>query len=155
MAPRNILIPVDGSANAARAVEYADDLADVCGARIALIHVMDDAGSYRVSDELQELAHLEHVTISERDVMRSRADKILNEAATKVEKCGGDRLSRAICSGNPTDEIVRYARENGTDLIVIGSRGVSDFHGLLLGSVSHKVVQLADCPCLVVRERSE
>ncbi|MGI9387615.1 MAG: universal stress protein, partial [Methyloligellaceae bacterium] len=120
--------------------------------RIALVHVMDDAGSYRVSEELDELAHIEHGTITERDVLRSRARNILDDAATKVVKCTGDRLSREICSGNPTDEIVRFARENGFDLIVIGSRGVSDFRGLLLGSVSHKVVQLADCPCLVVRE---
>ncbi|MCG8545738.1 MAG: universal stress protein, partial [Alphaproteobacteria bacterium] len=61
-------------------------------------------------------------------------------------------LHQHIGEGNPTDEIVAYARDNGIDLIVIASRGLSDFRGLLLGSVSHKVVQLAECPCLVVRQ---
>ncbi|MCG8543436.1 MAG: universal stress protein [Alphaproteobacteria bacterium] len=152
MSPRNILVPVDGSENAVKAVEYADNLANDTGARLTLIHVMEDAGSYRLSDELRELAKIEHVNITERDVRQSRADRTLAEAAAKVVTCKGDRLQQHISEGNPTDEIVGYARENGIDLIVIASRGLSDFRGLLLGSVSHKVVQLAECPCLVVRQ---
>lgn len=152
MSPRNILVPVDGSENAVKAVEYADNLANDTGARLTLIHVMEDAGSYRLSDELRELAKIEHVNITERDVRQSHADRILAEAATKVVTCKDDRLQQHISEGNPTDEIANYARENGIDLIVIASRGLSDFRGLLLGSVSHKVVQIAECPCLVVRQ---
>jgi nucleotide-binding universal stress UspA family protein len=53
--------------------------------------------------------------------------------------------------GNATREILQLANEISADIIVMGSRGLSDFAGLVMGSVAHKVLHLARCPVLVVR----
>ena len=151
MPPRNILVPVDGSPHSLDAVRYADDLAEVCGARLTLVHAMKEGGAYQITQELKDLARVEHIEISENDVMRARAESVIDEARSCVSKCPADRVSTDIRPGDATDEIVACVREKGIDLVVMGSRGLGDFQGLLLGSVSHKVIQLADCPCLVVR----
>jgi nucleotide-binding universal stress UspA family protein len=53
--------------------------------------------------------------------------------------------------GDPADQIVHAAERHHADLIVMGRRGHGDLKGLLLGSVSHKVCQLADTACLTVK----
>ncbi len=53
--------------------------------------------------------------------------------------------------GNPAEAILKAAKQVDADLIVLGTRGLSDLKGLLLGSVSHKVIQLSPCSCLVVK----
>ena len=52
--------------------------------------------------------------------------------------------------GDPAGVLVDYAKAHAIDLIVMGRRGLGDLGGLLLGSVSHKVAQLASCACLTV-----
>jgi nucleotide-binding universal stress UspA family protein len=66
-------------------------------------------------------------------------------------KMGLDNVIRAVEAGDPASRIVEHAREHKIDLIVMGSRGTSDVKGLMLGSVSHKVTQLAPCMCLTLR----
>lgn len=152
MPPRNILVPVDGSMHAQNAVAYADDLADKCGSNLCLLHVMKSAGSSNVPEGLRELAKRENIDLTEHDVLRAGAEGILERATAKVTMCERGRVTSEIRIGDATDEIVQFVRDHGIDLIVMGSRGMSDLKGMLLGSVSHKVVQLADCPCLLVRE---
>ena len=57
--------------------------------------------------------------------------------------------------GDPAEEIVRVAGEEGFDLVVSGSRGRGTLGGLLLGSVSQTLVRTAPCPVLVVAEDHE
>jgi nucleotide-binding universal stress UspA family protein len=151
MPPKNILVAVDGSDHAQNAVAFADDLAEKCGAHLTLLHVSQSVGSYRIPEDLKRFARIEHVNITESDLLRAEAEHVLDEASASITRCEGKRLRRELRAGDVTGEIVDYARGNGIDLIVIGSRGLSDLGGLLLGSVSHKVTQLADCPCLLVR----
>jgi nucleotide-binding universal stress UspA family protein len=56
-----------------------------------------------------------------------------------------------IEDGDPGKEILRYAEEETANLIVMGSRGLSDLQGLLMGSVSHKVSHLSPCSCITVK----
>jgi len=53
--------------------------------------------------------------------------------------------------GDAAEEIVAAAEKVKADLIVIGTRGLSDLEGLVMGSVSHKVIHLAHCPCVTVK----
>jgi nucleotide-binding universal stress UspA family protein len=53
--------------------------------------------------------------------------------------------------GDPARRIVEHADKNGIDMIVIGSHGLGDAAGLLMGSVSHKVTHLAKCPCVILK----
>ena len=62
-----------------------------------------------------------------------------------------DPIEHDLLFGNPADEIVEFAKQKQIDLIVMGSRGLSDIKGLFLGSVSHKVSHLAECTCITVK----
>jgi nucleotide-binding universal stress UspA family protein len=145
MPPRNILIPVDGSSCAISAVSYADDLADKCGANLNLLYVLQPAESYILPEHLEKL-------VEETGGATSEADRILDAATDCITLCDRTRVSSETREGDPAGEIVRFCREKGIDLIVMGNRGMGDLKGLLLGSVSHKVVQAAECPCLLYRD---
>ena len=76
----------------------------------------------------------------------------MTAAATEiVEKQGLDVAGSEVVVGSAANEILEFADRHNIDGIVMGSRGLSDFKGLLLGSVSHKVGHLAKCTCITVR----
>lgn len=145
-----ILVPVDGSRHATRAVEVAADIAQKYGAELVLMHVMARAGSSRVPPELFELARIEHVEVTESDMLRGVAEEILSVADTLARAKGVSQVKRTILSGDPASMIVEEAKKKGVDLIIMGRRGLGAVGGLLLGSVSLKISQLTECPCMTV-----
>ena len=62
-----------------------------------------------------------------------------------------NKVETELLEGDPGDEIVRYAKENGVELIIIGNRGLNRLQEVFLGSVSHYVAQHANCPVLIVK----
>jgi nucleotide-binding universal stress UspA family protein len=148
---KTILVPTDGSEHADKAVAFAGDSAEKYGAEVILLHVMDDLGSGRVPDELRGLAKLEHVQITERDIRQAGANELLQRAERRAREHGAVRVECVIAQGDPTRRILDCAKAHKADLIIMGSRGLGDLRGLLLGSVSHKVGHLAKCTCITVR----
>ena len=146
---KHILVPVDGSAHALKAVEIGADLASKYGGRLTLLHVMARAGSGRVPEELQELSRIEHIKVTEAEALQSIADEILTGARKKAGMANEIELETAV--GDPASEIVAFINNHEIDLVVMGRRGLGDLAGLMLGSVSHKISHLADCPCLTVQ----
>ncbi len=146
-----ILVPTDGSEHADKAVAFAADIAQKYGAQVSLLHVMSDLGSGRVPEELRGLARLEHVEITERDIRQSAANELLRRAERRAREHGAARVESVIEHGDPTRRILDCAEAREADLIVMGSRGLGDLRGLLMGSVSHKVGHLAKCTCVTVR----
>ncbi len=146
-----ILVPTDGSVHAEKAVAFAADIAPKYQAGIILLHVLSDPGSGRVPGEMRELARLEHIRITERDIRQAGANEVLHDAETQARNHGATRIERVIEEGDPTRRILALAKARGVDMIVMGSRGLGDLQGLLLGSVSHKVGHLAECTCITVR----
>ncbi len=63
----------------------------------------------------------------------------------------GTEQSRSVLDGDPAERILEYAERESADCIVMGSRGLSDVRGLVLGSVSHKVSNRAVCTCIAVK----
>ncbi len=133
-----IVLAVDGSDQARGAIAAAIDLAAKSRGEVLVVHVHDIGLVSREATDLET-----------RDEAR-----LLTEAALEmVMKAGVSARSelRAARSCDVAKEILHAAKGFDADSIVLGSRGLGDFAGLLLGSVAHRVIQLADCPVIVVR----
>jgi nucleotide-binding universal stress UspA family protein len=133
-----ILLAIDGSAASARAIPVTTEIAGRFQARVTVLHVM------------------EHEPLSLTDVeleTQEEANRLVDDAVRGMKEAGVSadaELRRAAISLTPL-EILRTASDDGADLIVVGCRGLTDWQGLLLGSVAHKVIHHASCPVLVVR----
>lgn len=75
----------------------------------------------------------------------------MRQAKQSAKAAGVDHVDTMVRTGPPARTIVHVAEEIGADTIVMGSRGLGDLEGLLLGSVSHKVTTLAKCTCVTVK----
>jgi nucleotide-binding universal stress UspA family protein len=146
-----ILVPTDGSEHAAQAVAVASDLAVKYEAELTLLHVMEEVGTSRVPVALASYIRIEHADVSERNLLEGVASQIVGRAATKARELGVKTVREEIDAGSPGATIVDHAGKHGTDLIVMGRRGLGRVADLFMGSVSHRVTQLADCACLTVK----
>jgi nucleotide-binding universal stress UspA family protein len=84
-------------------------------------------------------------------VRRVLGEQIVRQAAATARTKGVARVSTAVESGDPASAIVRRAQEAKADLVMLGSRGLSNIKGLLIGSVSNKVVSMAECSVVTVK----
>jgi nucleotide-binding universal stress UspA family protein len=83
--------------------------------------------------------------------LREEAEGLRDEQAEKVKASGASVAKAHLALGNPAEQIVAYAQDEGAGLIVMGSRGRGGIRRALTGSVSDSVVRHAHCPVLVVR----
>lgn len=143
-----IVVGVDGSEGSQRALRSALRLAGATNATMRVVH----ACARRPAD-IPEM-YLADAREFEQDIegARRRAEQILDEALEAVDaQSAGVPIEREVtCDEQPADALRRQARDTEAEMLVIGSRGLGGFSGLLLGSVSHQCVQHAPCPVLVV-----
>lgn len=146
-----IIVAVDGSDHARNAVDMAADLAAHYEAALSVVHVATELTSGQVPPDLALYHEITRAMQPQSDKLREAAQQIADHAAQQARGAGAKRVETIVDEGDPASTIVRLADELGTDLIVMGSRGLGGIAGLLLGSVSHKVTHLAPCPVLTVR----
>lgn len=132
-----ILVPVDGSECAYKAVDLALDLAEKYGADIELLCVIPTTAFAVIGPSEKE--------------MQEHAEKVLEEALNRTKPKLGLKISTKILVGRPADKIVEACKEGNFDLIVLGSRGLGRVKGFLLGSVADRVADLAQCPVVIVK----
>jgi universal stress protein A len=143
---KKILVPTDFGDAADAALNYARALARNFGASIDVLHVAEDASARTFAGEM-------YVAIP------PTLQKDIEEAARKeldrrlIDNDPDPIVMRrmVVTSNAPALSIVNYAKETGTDLIVMGTHGRGAMAHLLMGSVAERVVRLAGCPVLVVR----
>jgi nucleotide-binding universal stress UspA family protein len=139
-----VLIPVDGSASANRAVDYvissADWLKEV--PQICLVNVQWKLASGNVK------LFIDQDTVNA--YYREQGMAALTEARAKLD-AKGMAYSYHISVGSPAEAIVQYAQEQAVDQIVMSAHGQDTFSDLLLGSVASKVAHLAKMPLLLVK----
>ena len=140
MQGNTILLPVDGSQHAMRAAEYAIDLARLMKGRILLLHC------HRSFPKVIGEPYLQ--TIISRTLEDAQA--CLRPYSDCLRQTGVP-FDERVMEGPAGDAIVQIVTIENYDLIVMGTRGRNDLQGLLLGSVTHRVLQTAPCPVLVVR----
>ncbi|MCF3973509.1 universal stress protein [Paracoccus salsus] len=143
-----ILVPYDGSSGAERALIKATELARLCGSSMIILtvyrhHSMLEASLSMVRGSIDPGGNLD-------ETMRQAARDVADFAKSHARDAGVEKVSAFIKAGQPARTIVAMAKDKECDLIVLGSRGLGSTEGYLLGSVSHKVTGLADCPVLVV-----
>lgn len=150
-----ILVPVDGSDAALRAVRFANYLASVTGAALTLLHVQDNSALelLRVGNR-DTGANSDETNLSDEqfeDIARKFVADPYFEAAKAAIEIDTLNVETEHCFGKASAEICALSEREGFDLIVMGSKGQSDVKDLLLGSISSQVVHRALCPVTIVR----
>lgn len=141
-----VVAGVDGSAASATAATEAARLAAELGARLRLVTV----ATLMPGEVWEAYAVAPGTGVDPEQEHREVAGRIVEGMGARLrEEHPGLTLETVVLDGRPGDELA--AAGNGAGLIVIGSRGHGGFTGMLLGSVSHRVVHEATCPVLVVR----
>ncbi len=140
-----ILVAVDGSPFAERALRSAVDLAKKYSARLVVVHVVLRRFYAVTPSEAGVLA----TTVFAKE-MEAEGREILRkvEEYLKGESVG---YECKLLEGVPADEIVKAAEAEKVDLIVVGSRGLTEVRAFLLGSVSDKISHHAKCPILIMK----
>jgi nucleotide-binding universal stress UspA family protein len=137
-----ILVPVDGSANARRALEKAVAMAKDSASPVTAIYVMEKPPTvYVESQKVLDGAMAKY---------KKEADAILDECEAFAASLGV-KIEAVTAQGEPAGIIVGYAEKGGFNMIVMGSRGRGKITEAVLGSVSSKVLKDARCPVVIVK----
>ena len=175
---KKILVATDGSDHAIKAVVVASDLAAKYQADLTLFHVLlreispgdvhnlaernnlpadviakiadvEESGT-AIASAAMPMAYVPQPAIPDQ-LLTQVGELILDQAERIAKGEGATAITKAVGDGSPAATILERATQDGVDLIVMGSRGLSDLKGLLVGSVSHKVSHLAECTCVSVK----
>jgi nucleotide-binding universal stress UspA family protein len=144
---KKILLPTDGSDNAARAFKHAMWIADVSGADILVLYVVE-----LFYPSLPSMPSFRESLYHE---LRTEGKRIVEEFKKNLEEIKGEgmyknlNLTTQIKEGKPYDVIIKTI-VNGVDLVVMGASGRHGLDRFMLGSVTERVVREATCPVLVV-----
>lgn len=139
-----ILVPTDDAAEMERVFEHAIEIARPHGATVHVVSVVDERAFLTLDDDLVD---------DVADQLRTQGEASVQRAAERFAEADL-AVETATLSGDPADEIVRYANETGVDLVVMGTRRGND-NQAMLGSVSQSVTTRADSPVLIVDIGSE
>ena len=143
---KNILVPVDGSENSQRALDYAGYLAELCHASVGILHVVNLASKVSAIGQVGTGSYVpDSILNGIQEAGQFVVDEALKQLPHKVSSSGFLEL------GSPNSTIVAFCIENNYDLIVMGSRGLGAIKQLVLGSISSYVLYHAPCPVMVVK----
>ena len=146
---KKILIPFDGSEHSKKAIEFAAGVAKQDNAEVYLIHIVEDK---EIPPEILEYIEIEKIDGGLGKVSAKLISEGIMKTAQKQVQDKGLKIAKSmVFRGDPAEEIIQFAKNNDIDMIVIGSRGLGQIKGLLLGSVSSKVCHLAECTCVTVK----
>jgi nucleotide-binding universal stress UspA family protein len=175
---KRVLIALDGSAPAERALGLACEIARRFDAELLAVHVISDKAVSQAERKMAEVEFQAEVT-GDFDVtarLEARGDArlqsqrlaeqaaetlgrfrwavakhLMSEARARAKQKAVQKVRTITRAGDPTKEILSVAGEEQVDMIVMGRRGLGDLAGLVLGSVSRRVTQRAKCACLTVK----
>ena len=146
MTIKRILVPIDFSRDSDAALQYAVSLAQQLGASVHLLHVIENelaAGMWSAGVYTAPVPGL-HV-----DVVRGAEQRLERMIPTIAGARYG--LEHDVRTGPPAATIVEFARDELSDLIVMGTHGRTGLAHALIGSVAEQVVRTAPCPVLTLR----
>ena len=145
---KSVIFAIDGSPDSLVAARWFASTVTDPGLRVRLVAVAErprfpTAAPMSIRPQL---------TASIEDIVRERTAEMEKVLAALADELGANvRVEQSVLVGSAGGAIVSMAEATGTDLVVVGARGLGGFKRLLLGSVSERVVQTAPCPVLVVK----
>lgn len=152
---KKILVPLDGSRPAHDACKKALELAKIHNSDVEIIHIIsfsEEYVPYTIDSGAEETLSPPDWISEYIDTIHEHNEKMLAETLKTAKKTAPNlNFTTNLLHGQPGKQIVTRAEEGGFDLIVIGSRGLSGIKELVLGSVSHRVVNDSKVPVLVVK----
>ena len=143
---KKILVPLDGSELAKKALDHAEELAKTYGAEIILFEVIPLMPIYGSPELMTPLI------VDEKQ--KEAAERDLTNLAEEM-KTRGHKVTAIVRTGQQVAaEIIDFAKQNGVDLIIMCTHGRSGITRWVLGSVAHKVLTRAETPILLVHLQS-
>jgi nucleotide-binding universal stress UspA family protein len=146
---RDLLVAFDGSSHAQRALAEARDLAQANAGRLTVMTVVPEPSTWALSSGYGAAVNLDALMAEIELEYQTMLDRALDTMADDVP------VNKTLTRGPAGPSIVAEARANDHDLIVMRSRGRGELRSLLLGSVSHHVLQASPVPVLVVHVRED
>lgn len=145
---KTLVVAVDGSEHSDKSVAFAADYATTHDATLLVLHVYRPQ---RIPDNTHSLIRASLHPEPPEQQLRDLAHKIVDHACEQARQRGVAQVDGFVEKGSIARGIVEFAKRRKADAIVMGSRGLSDVTGMLLGSVAHKVASLAECTCIIVK----
>ena len=144
----NIMCAIDGSRYSEWVLDWLRRIAPLDDSSLLLVHAVD-LTRFKTMPKLDQKSRSALVQVL--DFSLESAAQLLVTAEVKAAKTW-ERVRAKLLRGRPAEAIARAAEREQADLLVIGSRGMTEFQPMLLGSVSRKVLMQAPCPVLVVKK---
>ena len=152
---QHILVPIDGSENSLKAAAFGGNLANLLDAQLTILLIQDERSVVsKAWDTPAGASNLGSELSSTKDARATFEQASIENELAAARNASGEvskGINVAQIWGHPARDICSYAAENDVDLIVMGSHGRTGLKKLLLGSVSHAVVNTANCAVTVVR----
>jgi nucleotide-binding universal stress UspA family protein len=138
-----LLVPIDASDHAKRALQYAANLAKATGGSVHLLNVAEDYGE-------ADRVHAYHSEERLLGPAREKGAALLRDAEATLTAAGVPVTSELLV-GNASRTIAARASELGCDAIVMGTHGLGFLGNMLMGSTSRKVLALTDLPLTLIK----
>lgn len=136
----HILVATDGSHHSDAAVNYAINLAKTCNGRLTILHVATiDPSIGMIWEDVK-------------DIVMTRMGEMLGKVKKKAEK-KGVRVNTLLEKGIPSEMILKVAKRENVDVIVMGSHGHTKVGKIITGSVTERVIEGSWCPVLVIGKK--
>ena len=143
---KKIVVAVDGSPGGKKALQVAIDLQKIHDAELLILAVYRTHNMWKASMTLIN----PELTESTDQALEEYAKEVAEKSKRQALEQGVQSIRSFYIGGGPAREIVNFAEKHNADLVVLGSRGLSNSDNHLLGSVSHKVTSLSSSPVLIV-----
>src|SRR5215468_6756138 len=137
---RKIIVPLDFSSSSQTTIDYASMIAEKFAATLILVHVIESL-PYSITDTFQVVGH--------RRALRKLANTLLRNCSDDL-RARNLSVKTYLVWGNPSREILKKARREKADLIIMGTHGRSGLPHMVIGSVAEKTVRRSGIPVLIV-----
>ncbi|MGX7092983.1 universal stress protein [Hutsoniella sourekii] len=139
---KKLLVAIDGSPTSDLAFKRAVELAKEFEAHLEIVHAVEDLTTASPHDEFRAVL----------DIYRKKGQSLLADYQGQAEKLACPSFDLELLIGDPRFQIVKYAKEQDCDLILVGSTGKGALQKMLIGSVSDYITKHAACDVLIVRQ---